>query len=303
MREVIYVSKRISTAHHRATPEKGATLEAMTQAISRSGRRAAVIAAASGLVLTAAPAATAAPVQTDRETSTLPATNFKLERTSGNTDVITATHSVRLDLGRADLTTTPAPEPESEPEPVEETDEQPVEETDEQSVEETVEEEVNLEPVTAETAESTETSTPEPTSEASEATAEPASVEEPEAQPAPTASGSLGGVVSAAYSGVGTPYVWGGKTPAGWDCSGFSAWAYAQAGITIPSSTSAILGSGQFVRTSSPQPGDLVFQNGGSHVGIYVGNGQMIGAQNPSTGTTLHSVDRNPLMGYYTYVG
>ena len=277
------MSKRISTARHRATPEKGATLEAMTQAVSRSGRRAAVIAAASGLVLTAAPAATAAPVQTDRETSTLPATNFKLERTSGNTDVITATNNVRLDLGRADLTTTPAPEPEPEP------------------VEETVEEdEVNLEPVTAETADSAEASAPESNSAT---TTQTASTEEPETQPAPTASGSLGGVVSAAYSGVGKPYVWGGKTPAGWDCSGFTAWAYAQAGITIPSSTSAILGSGQFVRTSSPQPGDLVFQNGGSHVGIYVGNGQMIGAQNPSVGTILHSVDRNPLMGYYTYVG
>ena len=60
MREVTYVSKRISTARHRATPEKGATLEAMTQALGRSGRQAAVIAAASGLVLTAAPAANAA---------------------------------------------------------------------------------------------------------------------------------------------------------------------------------------------------------------------------------------------------
>ena len=277
------MSKRISTARHRATPAKGATLGAMTQVLGRSGRQAAVIAAASGMVLTAAPAANAAPVQTDRETSTLPATNFKLERTSGNTDVITATNNVRLDLGRADLTTTPAPEPEPEP------------------VEETVEEdEVNLEPVTAETADSVEASAPESNSAT---TTQTASTEEPETQPAPTASGSLGGVVSAAYSGVGKPYVWGGKTPAGWDCSGFTAWAYAQAGITIPSSTSAILGSGQFVRTSSPQPGDLVFQNGGSHVGIYVGNGQMIGAQNPSVGTILHSVDRNPLMGYYTYVG
>lgn len=292
MREVTYVSKRISPARHRATPEKGATLEAMTQVLSRSGRQAAVIAAASGMVLTAAPAATAAPVQTDRETSTLPATNFKLERTSGNTDVITATNSVRLDLGRADLATTPAPEPEPTPAPVEE--------------------EADLEPVTAETAESTapaettqsaDTTTTESESASTTQTAETAPAEEAQSTPAPTASGSLGGVVSAAYSGIGTPYVWGGKGPGGWDCSGFTAWAYAQAGISIPSSTSAILGSGQFVRTSSPQPGDLVFQRGGSHVGIYVGNGQMIGAQNPSTGTVLHSVSRNPLMGYYTYVG
>lgn len=113
----------------------------------------------------------------------------------------------------------------------------------------------------------------------------------------------MGAVVSAAYSGIGVRYVYGGKTRAGWDCSGFTSWAYRQAGISIPSSTSAIRGSGLFVRTSNPKPGDLVFQNGGGHVGIYVGNGMMIGAQNPSTGTFLHSVSRNPLMGYYTYVG
>lgn len=267
------MSKRISPARHRATPEKGATLDAVTQAIGRSGRQAAVIAAASGLVLTAAPAANAAPVQTDRETSTLPATNFKLERASRNADVITA-DGVSLDLGRAELETTPAPEPEPEVE----------------------EETADLEPVTAETADSTASAT-------DSGTTETASTPEAPSAPQSAASGSLGAVVSAAYSGVGTPYVWGGKGPGGWDCSGFTAWAYAQAGITIPSSTSALLGSGQFVRTSAPKPGDLVFQNGGSHVGIYVGNGQMIGAQNPSVGTILHDVSRNPLMGYYTYVG
>jgi len=264
------VSKRISTARHRATPEKGATLEAVTQAIGRSGRQAAAIAAASGMVLTIAPAANAAPVQTDRETSTLPATNFKLERTSGKADVITA-DSVSLDLGRAELASTPAPEP------VVEEDLAPV-------TRETVANDSS-----AETSNSTQTQS--------------ANTQEAQSAPESTASGSLGAVVSAAYSGIGTPYVWGGKGPGGWDCSGFTAWAYAQAGISIPSSTSAILGSGQFVRTASPKPGDLVFQNGGSHVGIYVGNGQMVGAQNPSVGTILHDVSRNPLMGYYTYVG
>lgn len=113
----------------------------------------------------------------------------------------------------------------------------------------------------------------------------------------------MSAVVGAAYAGVGTPYVYGGKGPSGWDCSGFVAWAYAQAGITIPSQTSAIRFSGKFVPTSNPKPGDLVYQNGGSHVGIYVGNGQMIGAQNPSVDTFQHPVTRNPLLGYYTYVG
>ncbi|WP_022871532.1 C40 family peptidase [Yaniella halotolerans] len=274
------MSKRISTARHRATPEKGATLGAMTQVIGRSGRQAAVLAAASGMVLAVPPAANAAPVQTDRETSTLPATNFKLERTSRNADVISAEPGA-LDLNRADLEsqyTEPEPEPAPETESTEEAD---------------------LTPVTRETANESSTQSQSET----QSETETASTTQTQEAPAPSSSGSLGAVVSAAYSGIGTPYVWGGKGPGGWDCSGFTAWAYAQAGINIPSSTSAILGSGQFTRTSSPQPGDLVFQNGGGHVGIYVGNGQMIGAQNPSTGTILHNVTRNPLMGYYTYTG
>lgn len=110
----------------------------------------------------------------------------------------------------------------------------------------------------------------------------------------------LSTVVSAAYDGIGSPYVWGGNTPSGWDCSGFVKWAYAKQGINIARGTSAILGSGQFKRTSTPQPGDLVFQNGGGHVGIYVGDGKMIGAQNPSVGTIHHDVSRNPVYGYYT---
>lgn len=287
------MSKRIATARHRATPEKGATLEAMTQAVGRSGRQAVVIAAASGMVFAVPPVANAAPVQTDRETSTLPATNFKLERTSRNADVITA-DAVQLDLGRADVASEyvepesePAPEPEPEQEPADDADLTPV-------TQETVNDSSTEAEVETETEAATETEAESETASAEQQTEEASSS---------AASGSLGSVVSAAYSGIGTPYVWGGKGPGGWDCSGFSAWAYAQAGINIPSSTSAILGSGQFSRTSSPQPGDLVFQNGGSHVGIYVGNGQMIGAQNPSTGTILHDVTRNPLMGYYTYNG
>lgn len=110
----------------------------------------------------------------------------------------------------------------------------------------------------------------------------------------------MAAVVKAAHAGIGSPYVWGGNTPSGWDCSGFVKWAYAKAGINIARGTSAILGSGQFVRTTNPQPGDLIFQNGGGHVGIYIGGGKMIGAQNPTVDTILHSVDRNPLYGYYT---
>ncbi|GAB3184322.1 hypothetical protein GCM10027060_21080 [Nesterenkonia halophila] len=120
--------------------------------------------------------------------------------------------------------------------------------------------------------------------------------------PSPS-TGSASGAVGAAYEGLGTPYVYGGKGPGGWDCSGFVAWAYAQAGHDIPSSTGAIQASGDLRWTDNPQPGDIVVQNGGGHVAIYVGNGQFIGAQNSSTGTLQYSYDSRPgntHVGYLT---
>jgi cell wall-associated NlpC family hydrolase len=114
---------------------------------------------------------------------------------------------------------------------------------------------------------------------------------------------NLSGIAATAAKYVGVPYVWGGNGPSGWDCSGFVKYVYAQHGINIARGTSAIRASGQFVRTSSPKPGDLVFQNGGGHVGIYLGGGKMIGAQNPTVDTILHDVSRNPLYGYYTLKG
>ena len=111
---------------------------------------------------------------------------------------------------------------------------------------------------------------------------------------------NLSGIAATAAQYTGVPYVWGGNTTSGWDCSGFVKYVYAKHGIDIARGTSAIRASGQFVRTSSPKPGDLVFQNGGGHVGIYLGGGKMIGAQNPTVDTIIHDVTRNPLYGYYT---
>lgn len=108
-------------------------------------------------------------------------------------------------------------------------------------------------------------------------------------------SGSINTVIQAGYPHLGTPYRWGGKTPSGFDCSGFVSWAYAQAGISIPSSTSGLASTGTKVSYSNAKPGDLIFfdtykKNG--HVGIYLGNGQFIGAQN-STGLAVASLN-NP---------
>jgi cell wall-associated NlpC family hydrolase len=99
-------------------------------------------------------------------------------------------------------------------------------------------------------------------------------------------SAAASGLAAIAYTGIGHPYVWGGTTPNGWDCSGFTQWVYAQAGISIP----RVNAWTAMKPTSTPAPGDLVVQNGGAHVGIYVGNGMMISALNPSQGTLLHSV-------------
>jgi cell wall-associated NlpC family hydrolase len=113
-------------------------------------------------------------------------------------------------------------------------------------------------------------------------------------------SSSIGapGIVGTAMQGEGSGYVYGGTSFGGWDCSGFVQWVYAQNGINLPRTTWS-----QFAAlrpTSNPQPGDLVSQNGGSHVGIYLGNGQMISALNPSQGTQVHPVSVMSVDGYYT---
>ncbi|UVJ41519.1 C40 family peptidase [Arthrobacter sp. CJ23] len=109
-----------------------------------------------------------------------------------------------------------------------------------------------------------------------------------------TAAGS--GLAAIAYTGIGHPYVWGGNTPNGWDCSGFTQWVYAQAGISIP----RVNAWTAMTPTATPAPGDLVMQNGGAHVGIYVGNGMMISALNPGQGTLLHSVASTGTSSFYT---
>lgn len=98
-------------------------------------------------------------------------------------------------------------------------------------------------------------------------------------------------ILAAAYQGLGHSYIWGGTSFArGWDCSGFVQWAYGQAGIKLPRTEQWSV----MIPTLDPQPGDLVVQNPDgpnhwSHVGIYIGDGMMISALNPSVGTILHT--------------
>lgn len=105
-------------------------------------------------------------------------------------------------------------------------------------------------------------------------------------------------IVATAKSGLGGTYVWGGKTFKSWDCSGFVSWVYAQHGIKLTPYTFAM--KNELKPTTTPQPGDIVFQNGYNHVGIYLGEGKMISALNPSSGTLIHPTSWMPVDGYFT---
>lgn len=116
--------------------------------------------------------------------------------------------------------------------------------------------------------------------------------------------GVRGKIVRDALSGLGGSYVWGGKAFGAWDCSGFVSWVYAQSGIHLDAYTYSM--KDQLIPTRAPQPGDIVFTNDYSHVGIYLGNGQMISALNPTQGTLITSVDGGGMMsvdGYYKAPG
>ncbi|MCM1970264.1 MULTISPECIES: C40 family peptidase [Streptomyces] len=104
--------------------------------------------------------------------------------------------------------------------------------------------------------------------------------------------------VAYAYQKLGSPYVWGATGPNAFDCSGLTQAAYRAAGVSLPRTTYAQIGAGRRVSRSELLPGDLVFfYSGISHVGIYVGNGQMIHAPNPSAPVRVAPITEMPFAG------
>lgn len=111
-------------------------------------------------------------------------------------------------------------------------------------------------------------------------------------------------IVNYAKPLLGVRYQYGGTTPSGFDCSGFTSYVYKKAGITLPRTSTAQYGEGTAVSKSNLQAGDLVFFNnlgpGVTHVGIYIGNSQFISAE--SKGIEISSINDPYYWGKY-YVG
>ncbi|MBO0962616.1 C40 family peptidase [Neobacillus sp. MM2021_6] len=109
----------------------------------------------------------------------------------------------------------------------------------------------------------------------------------------PTNSGSASAVIAYAKQFLGVPYVWGGTTPNGFDCSGFVSYVYRSVGVGLPRVSRDQQNVGTRISPSQVQPGDLVFRGSPAyHVGIYIGGGQYIHA--PQTGDVVKIASYNP---------
>jgi cell wall-associated NlpC family hydrolase len=114
----------------------------------------------------------------------------------------------------------------------------------------------------------------------------------------PPPSGRAKVAVDYALAQVGDAYVYGATGTESWDCSGLTMGAWGQAGVSLPHSSSAQYSSGPQVSRDQLAPGDLVFYYSPiSHVGIYIGNGMIVHASNPSTGVKVSPMDEMPYTG------
>jgi peptidoglycan DL-endopeptidase CwlO len=111
-------------------------------------------------------------------------------------------------------------------------------------------------------------------------------------------SGRAAAAVHFAMAQIGKSYVYGAAGPSAYDCSGLTMAAWAAAGVGLPHSSSAQYSSGTHISASQLQPGDLVFYYSPiSHVGMYIGNGMIVNAENPSAGIRVTGLYSMPFVG------
>jgi cell wall-associated NlpC family hydrolase len=234
-----------------------------------AGRRAAVVATAGGLLVSTfggATAAQAAPAHSDAKLSTvdLSALSDQAREALSAAPVVTVAKDAQVSVeavtaeGAVAVEVTPAPKPEPKP--------------------------VVREAATSRTAERTATAeraqSAAQTSERSASTQEAATetvAKTAKASVPASANGST--IVSIAGRYVGVPYVSGGTTPSGFDCSGFTQYVFAQAGISLPRTSGEQRNAGTPVSRSQAQPGDLIWTPG--HIAIYAGDNMQIDAPRP----------------------
>lgn len=119
------------------------------------------------------------------------------------------------------------------------------------------------------------------------------------APPPPPADGSRAArAVAFAHGAIGKPYVWGATGPGSFDCSGLTQAAWRSAGVSLPRTTYTQINAGRRVSRDQLAPGDLVFfYSGVTHVGLYIGNGQMIHAPRPGSTVRVAPIDSMPWAG------
>lgn len=244
-------------ARHRAACRPSTPLTLAIESLAPNARRGVAAVASSGLVLTMA--ATSASATT--EAAALPDVNVSsavVEATTAmmTTPTVKVTSDAEWDAEITTAVATPPPPP-----PVEAPAPEPVAERQSDAASRAA---GRAELPTADLA-------PAATAAAAEAPA-----------PAPATSGNA--IVDYARQFLGVPYVWGGTTPAGFDCSGFTSYVYAKFGISLPRTSAAQANIGTRVSAAEARPGDLVTWPG--HVGIYTGNGNNIAARQPGTPLT-----------------
>ncbi|MFC9623872.1 NlpC/P60 family protein [Streptomyces sp. NPDC056930] len=112
----------------------------------------------------------------------------------------------------------------------------------------------------------------------------------------PAGSARAAAAVMAVREALGRPYIWGANGPAGFDCSGLMQWAYARAGVSLPRTSQAQRYAGRMVPLSEARPGDLVaYRADAGHIGMYVGNGQVIHAPYPGAPVRYDPVGMMPV--------
>ncbi|OEJ33360.1 C40 family peptidase [Streptomyces subrutilus] len=121
----------------------------------------------------------------------------------------------------------------------------------------------------------------------------------PQSAPPPPSDGSRAArAVAFAHGAIGKPYVWGSTGPGSFDCSGLTQAAWRSAGVSLPRTTYTQINAGRRVSRDQLAPGDLVFfYSGVTHVGLYIGNGQMIHAPRPGSTVRMAPIDSMPWAG------